>query len=144
MMSAVRIPSVSTSKAYSLTPSSQTPRTQNAEACSGFRFMVTGPGVSAPPTGVGASATFLMLQLQLYDGRAGNQTMPPGMPVGVDTPPAGVASPCIACCEKPTLPTCPSNQTRENQDEPSAIPAGVCWPTGVAIPPTGVASHQNH
>jgi len=31
--------------------------------------MVTGPGVSAPPTGVGA----------------------PGMPVGVETPPTGVA-----------------------------------------------------
>ena len=38
-------------------------------ACSGFKFMVTGPGVSAPPTGVGA----------------------PGMPVGVETPPTGVA-----------------------------------------------------
>ena len=53
--------------------------------------MVTGPGVSAPPTGVGASIRKVSHPDVSLASYSGSKTMPPGMPVGVETPPAGVA-----------------------------------------------------
>ena len=54
--------------------------------------MVTGPGVSAPPSGVGASIRRMSHPDEsVASSDSGSKTMPPGMPVGVETPPAGVA-----------------------------------------------------